>query len=715
MDASSSEREAVRTLDAVDPAESAVLFGAGVTRAAGGPTAFDLVEAIAEAVVADEAARRWAVSNIQPDGDLRFETAIDELAAVADPDLEVLDLFEVLQRGHLHGVLGWAGANGARLVTVDFDDLVEQTIATSAWTVDLQEQLNIGALERAGAVVKLHGTQRVHHGGGRVEQRGSSRLQATIASIVSSGGGAGLRPDVEEALRLLVDGRVLVVVGYSGSDDLDVMPSLGRCAPARVVWIQHPGGDSRASSAADLRAGPAALVETWERNSIRVHVVVGPTDKLLVELGWPVGAAPADDVAEAQERVWRRHVRTWATCAREHDPTGLAWAGELQGTLGRFDEAQRSLERSRPSTRRGGLWSAGRRQFAIAENAYLRDQPLDEVRRLAEEALGAADAEGDGEHAAQALHVVARTYRTDEPPDLQAAREALDRAEARLQHVEAPGVAADIVLERARIAVADDNEGAAAELAARAAETYRSGGHYQQVSEALQVRAHALTLDDQPDKALEVLAEATRIAHNGRYPEREIAAAATAAALADYLGRIEEVVEHGQAAIDVAERTRHRAEVAQMHAYLGLARSEQARFADAAAAFRQGISALGQSTRAFLPLLVCGLADCLLQLDETEEAHRLLDAHRDELEGDDAHRPYARLLRWALAARLGERVHWDEAIVDEAPFNAEMAFALARLAPRSPRARAYHNDVREHLKRVGQHDRLARLEAAIPG
>jgi hypothetical protein len=113
----------------------------------------------------------------------------------------LLEFFQRLAPGHLHRVLAGVASRRARLVTVNFDDLAEQCIPEGAWTVDLQEQLNEAALERAGAAIKLHGTQRVHHGADRVEQRGSSRLQATIASIVASGGGAGLRPDIEERLR----------------------------------------------------------------------------------------------------------------------------------------------------------------------------------------------------------------------------------------------------------------------------------------------------------------------------------------------------------------------------------------------------------------------------------------------------------------------------------------------------------------------------------
>lgn len=690
-------------LDPADPADATVLFGAGLTRAIGGPTAFELIDAIAQALVVEETARQWIASNIQPNGELRFETAIDELAGVADPDLEVLDLFRRLKPGFLHMVLAWASSQGARLVTVNFDDLVEQAIMRGASTVDLQEGLNLASLEQHGAVVKLHGTQRIHDGAGGVEERGSSRLQATVASIVSSGGGAGLRPDVEERLQSLVAERVLLVVGYSGSDDLDVMPSLERCSPSRVMWVQHSG---------ELTTGASDLVAAWQRHGVPVDVAMRPTEEVLTELGWPVEAIPDDDLVEEQQRAWLDHVRMWAARARVHDPTGMAWVSELQGTLGRFDLAQGSLEQSRPSLRPDGLWPAARRLFRIAENAYLLDVPLAEVRRLAKEAVATADGDGDAEEAAHALHLVARTYRMNEPPDLPGAREALDRAQDRLQGIRAPGLLADILLEHGRIELADDDYRMAALLAGRAADGYRSAGHYQQLSEALQVRAHAFALDGEHEDALEVVGKALRISRNGPYPERQIAAWATATTLADDMGRIEDAIDYAQAAIKLSERTQHRAELAQAYAYLGLSRSEQGRFVDAATAFRQGLAAVGESSRTMLPILVCGLAGSLLRLDQHEEAQRLLDEFRDELEGADDHRLYMQLLRWAIRKRRGESTEWDDRTVDDAPFNGEMTFALAHLAPLSPGVQAYLDRVREHLVSVGQHDRLARLARA---
>jgi hypothetical protein len=72
-----------------------------------------------------------------------------------------------------------------------------------------------------GAVLKLHGTLLINEA--TADAVGAKApLHATVSRIVNAGGGVGLPPYVEESLRKVVDGRVLIIVGYSGADD--VMP-----------------------------------------------------------------------------------------------------------------------------------------------------------------------------------------------------------------------------------------------------------------------------------------------------------------------------------------------------------------------------------------------------------------------------------------------------------------------------------------------------------
>lgn len=119
-----------------------------------------------------------------------------------------------------------AAAQGARLITVNFDNLAERAPAgvhIAPWTVDLQSSDHSNLTMEFGAVLKLHGTLLINEGTTDAVAA-KAPLHATISRIVKAGGGVGLPPHVEESLRKVVDGRVLIIVGYSGSDAIG--PSL---------------------------------------------------------------------------------------------------------------------------------------------------------------------------------------------------------------------------------------------------------------------------------------------------------------------------------------------------------------------------------------------------------------------------------------------------------------------------------------------------------
>jgi SIR2-like domain len=222
----------------VFPTDATILFGAGVGVEAGLPTAPQLIEAIAHAFVLDAQGAAELARLSQPSGPLRFETAMDWLSETADRDLRVLSFLDKAEPGPLHQALAWAAAKGARLVTVNFDDLAERAVsdaAASPWTIDAYQA---GAEAPAGAVrvLKLHGTRRLH--GSQGVRPADRPLQATITQIVRDGGAGGLPEQAHQLLAGTIDWSPLVVIGYSGSDDLDVMPSLQRCSPSRVLWIQ---------------------------------------------------------------------------------------------------------------------------------------------------------------------------------------------------------------------------------------------------------------------------------------------------------------------------------------------------------------------------------------------------------------------------------------------------------------------------------------------
>jgi hypothetical protein len=325
-------------LPLLDSASTTVLFGAGVTRDAGGPAAADLIDEICEAFVRKGKWRDLVRAEIQPRGQLRFEVAMEELSSLADPDLEVLSFLSELQPGPLHEALALAASRGARLVSVNFDTVQEAALAQlglAPWTVDLQQKVNIDRSEALGAIVKLHGSQGHFHGSDR-PQPSKDPLQATIRSIVEAGGGAGLPPAVERQLLSLVAGKTLLVVGYSGLDELDVMPSLAKAEPARIIWIKHEERAHRPPSLEEIEEpGVRSLLCELHGRGIEVEFCRRPTHEALEELGWSVeGTLEHDELAKISAS-WRRWIRSWAADAKELEPTGLGWVSRLLMSLGR--------------------------------------------------------------------------------------------------------------------------------------------------------------------------------------------------------------------------------------------------------------------------------------------------------------------------------------------------------------------------------------------
>lgn len=85
-------------------------------------------------------------------------------------------------------------------------------------------------------------------------------------SIITTIGGylQGLSGLAEQELAALVEGRDLVVLGYSGRD-LDVMNALTKTNPRRVVWIEHGKRRTPAELPPELLATERLFGRRWER------------------------------------------------------------------------------------------------------------------------------------------------------------------------------------------------------------------------------------------------------------------------------------------------------------------------------------------------------------------------------------------------------------------------------------------------------------------
>jgi tetratricopeptide (TPR) repeat protein/NAD-dependent SIR2 family protein deacetylase len=286
----------------------AFLAGSGISFASGIPTGMAFSAAFAGAIAGSKkrckellrslvtSEREWSLHRV------RFEQLLQVWRDAVDPNLEILDVFEASWTPTgIHHFLADALSEGLPVFTTNFDGLIE--VAYSRCHREPLRQLfrtsgagSTFASFRAKrwelpTLFKLHGTLRSlrdiqrHLEGKKPMLRQTVSIGATLDNIGDGRRVVGLEISKEHCLATELKGKVLVVLGYSGLDDFDVIPSLQQVLPAGagVIWIKHSATnviEYRAPLPADLI--PASLLQLSE--SIRFELAVGPTAAVLKDL-----------------------------------------------------------------------------------------------------------------------------------------------------------------------------------------------------------------------------------------------------------------------------------------------------------------------------------------------------------------------------------------------------------------------------------------------
>jgi tetratricopeptide (TPR) repeat protein len=172
---------------------------------------------------------------------LRFESLLERISDGPDPELRLLDAFDVRDphpHNALHAGLASLAAAGGIVCTTNFDSLIELAARRAGTPLPVRCRARDFRRHaaRGGELLKLHGS--FVDGAGR-EARDS--LKATIATVgrVAIGLDTAVSRAFEEVLRT----RHLVVAGYSGLDDFDISDLIARTpSTKRVVWLRHGPG-----------------------------------------------------------------------------------------------------------------------------------------------------------------------------------------------------------------------------------------------------------------------------------------------------------------------------------------------------------------------------------------------------------------------------------------------------------------------------------------
>jgi len=226
---------------------------------------------------------------------LRFEALVEIIRDRLDPDLKIIDFYGLCDKPNIqHFFLAEMIKKGHFVMTTNFDFLIEQALLQSNVSkddikvvitkADFEKFNNPNELFEQGkkTVYKIHGSTKNIISG----EKTKDSLVATIQAFGSNKEGENIF-QIEPFKRILFDNisneRSLVVIGYSGSDDFDVVPTLKVLENLKnVIWINHIQDDNDREQIyeidkstnqsldeldKDLRKVTQMLLEIWQKKN----------------------------------------------------------------------------------------------------------------------------------------------------------------------------------------------------------------------------------------------------------------------------------------------------------------------------------------------------------------------------------------------------------------------------------------------------------------
>jgi tetratricopeptide (TPR) repeat protein len=224
------------------------------------------------------------VSQILAIPNLRFEQVVEIVRDTLDENLEIINYYGQCESPNLlHFFLASRLLQGDFVMTTNFDFLLEYALRLSGVAdseilpiitkVDYEKYQHPQELWEQGKklVVKIHGSTKNVMTGENTEKF----LVTTIQDFGSNKAGVNvfqLEPYKRNLFHNITQNRTLVVMGYSGSDDFDIVPTLKVLPKLKgVIWINH-----------DQNSTGSGNFKVISNTSVKFRDKV---DQILIELG----------------------------------------------------------------------------------------------------------------------------------------------------------------------------------------------------------------------------------------------------------------------------------------------------------------------------------------------------------------------------------------------------------------------------------------------
>lgn len=295
-------------------------------------------------------------SKRNPGDYIRFELLLDVIQQLADPELSVLRFVELFPDPNpLHEFCANRAIAGDIIVTTNFDCLIEKSIikrGSQPISICTIEEFESWTTERPDRVpvYKIHGSYSRYDGSAVAPAM--SRIQATLSTLTAGAKELVLPEAKREFLIEVTRGRPMTICGYSGGDDLDIVPTFELLLPASLDWLIHDQSRHQAHDATEewrraLERHSDISLSTRDR-FMRRELLEGAYPLRVYEVDTPLylldgdNTNPAFDSSPASDRADRRllaFIEEWESTCLVKPHLKLLISGHILFRLARFQHS----------------------------------------------------------------------------------------------------------------------------------------------------------------------------------------------------------------------------------------------------------------------------------------------------------------------------------------------------------------------------------------
>jgi hypothetical protein len=213
-----------------NPDNITFLFGSGISRPypTSIPTVNDFYDSLIKksSIEPEIQIELWnMINNTYPQP--RFEVFINEFQKYIDKESKFINIFNIQSFNTIHSFIANYIENGSIGITTNFDLCIEYAGINSE-KVFSYNGLDIKEIKKGNNLYKPHGSIDL-----------KKNIVITDESLSKTNDGFISLPNWRKTLIDSLDNKIVIVLGYSGSDDFDITPILLESKPKLLVWIEY--------------------------------------------------------------------------------------------------------------------------------------------------------------------------------------------------------------------------------------------------------------------------------------------------------------------------------------------------------------------------------------------------------------------------------------------------------------------------------------------